>query len=84
MGADQKAAQDARSFPIRAFGCELRWETNGVCHSCDGAQVHPGVRLLWPTCGQGDVPAGAAFKATPATPVTCEACLTALSEAPPQ
>lgn len=39
----------------------IRWaDQSGVVHACEGADVHPGVRLLWTLCNR-DVPANKAF-----------------------
>lgn len=35
-------------------------DQQGVVHVCEGANVHPGVRLIWTLCGR-DVPAGEAY-----------------------
>lgn len=39
----------------------IRWtDKTGLVHACEGADVHPGVRLLWTLC-ERDVPAGKAW-----------------------
>lgn len=35
-------------------------DKTGLTHACEGADVHPGVRLLWTLC-ERDVPANEAF-----------------------
>jgi hypothetical protein len=59
----------------------------GTVHRCEGANVHPGIRLLWTDC-ERDVPANAAFLADGNDRVTCPKCLAAtastpVAEAPP-
>lgn len=44
----------------------------GAVHLCEGAEVHPGVRLLWTLCGR-DVPANGAYQ-SPGEKFTCESC----------
>lgn len=46
----------------------------GVTHRCEGADVHPGIRLLWTDC-ERDVPANAAHLQVAGDPVTCPKCL---------
>lgn len=44
----------------RIDGRPILWtDKSGTTHICEGADVHPGVRLLWTDC-QRDVPANAA------------------------
>lgn len=58
----------------------------GTMHLCEGAEVHPGVRLLWARCASGtpsarpaslDVPANAAWRQRPEDIVDCPRCLMA-------
>lgn len=66
----------------RHYGAEVYWLRDGLVHRCGGSEVHPGTFLLWPICGEGDVPAGAGFKSDDAK-VSCLACLTALQAGTP-
>lgn len=55
-------------------GKPIRWEDQpGVVHSCEGADVHPSVRLIWTLC-EIDVPANKAFLDYGATAATCKKC----------
>ena len=48
--------------------------SDGTVHRCEGADVHPGVRLIWTLC-KIDVPAGAAWIAPGGDPhVSCFRC----------
>ena len=54
----------------------------GTQHLCEGADIHRptlgggnGVRLFWPRCGFGDVPANAAWLERPEDTVTCPWCI---------
>lgn len=49
-------------------------DTAATTHLCEGADVHPGVRLLWTLCHR-DVPAGAALLPGDADKPTCAKCL---------
>lgn len=49
-----------------------------VCHRCEGAYVHQGIRLIWTDCGR-DVPANEAFTGGGAVRVNCPACLARVS-----
>lgn len=62
----------------------------GTLHACEGADVHPGIRLLWARCATGatggkpgslDVPANAAWKQRPEDVVDCAGCLAAIAKA---
>ena len=53
----------------------IRYQRGDVMHAVEGAEVHPGVSLLWPKCAAFDVPAGRAFLST--EKVTCTNCLKA-------
>jgi hypothetical protein len=55
-----------RGFPIF-------WNGRVFRHSVQGADAHPGVRLLWTRCGI-DVPADTAFLDGFETEVTCPKC----------
>lgn len=48
----------------------------GIMHLADGADVHPGVRLLWTACGGCDIPANAAWIKRGEDVVSCQECLT--------
>mgnify|MGYP000429215713 CR=1 FL=1 len=60
------------------YGAFVFWENEGVVHRCGGAEVHPGVFLLWSICQEGDVPAGEGFKSLLQEP-TCQGCIDALN-----
>lgn len=64
----------------RQYGAFVFWADGkaDVVHRCGGAEVHPGTFLLWPICGQGDVPAGEGFKSF-VQGVTCPKCIEALA-----
>ena len=49
----------------------------GILHYGEGADVHPGVRLLWTHCGSADIPASSAWKQRPEDRVDCPTCRTA-------
>lgn len=62
-------------------GQPMRWQDeSGVMHAVEGDHVDPGkeILLLWPVCGQGDVPANRAWKGFDA--VTCAGCIEALEK----
>lgn len=65
----------------RHYGADVFLEQGGVVHRCAGAEVYPGAFLLWPVCGQGDVPSGEDFK-SPSAEVTCPHCRAALTQDP--
>lgn len=51
----------------------LRWQDRqGVMHSAEGAEVHPGITLIWTRCGCRDVPDNSAWPGT--EQVTCAGC----------
>lgn len=52
----------------------------GVIHRCEGADVHPGIRLIWTKC-ERDVPANRAFNPGDGDAVTCPECLAHVTEA---
>lgn len=67
----------------RHYRGPVYWDHAGVTHRCGGSLLHPGVFLLWPICGKGDVPGGEGYTAGSSTiGVTCPACLTALGDLP--
>lgn len=47
-------------------------------HACEGANVHPGIRLIWTLCDR-DVPENSAFIPESGDMVTCATCLVRLS-----
>jgi hypothetical protein len=52
-------------------------DASWVTHSCQRAEVEPGIFLVWTDCGR-DVPANAANTPEPGETVTCVKCLAAL------
>jgi len=58
-----------------------RGQKTGIVHACEGADVHPDVRLLWTLCSI-DVPADAAYLPDPPNedPVTCPRCIAAAND----
>ena len=54
-------------------GMPYRWDDGAHIHAVEGAEVHPGIVLLWTKC-ERDVPANAAV-ATWDMPVNCEKCM---------
>lgn len=64
----------ARGEFRRVDGREIFWRDDaGRIHACQGANVHPGVRLIWTLC-ERDVPAGKAYTSDPPQIVSCSAC----------
>lgn len=55
-------------------GRPIMWTGRGFTHAVEGADMHPGVRLLWTVC-EIDVPAGRAFLPGDNDKVDCPACL---------
>ena len=65
-------------------GHPIVWrDRSGVLHACEGAEVHPGVRLLWTRCATGqphatpgslDVPADGAWRQRAADAIDCARC----------
>lgn len=53
------------------------WSNNSGVHQCEGADIHPGVRLLWTLC-EIDVPANAAWLPRPEDSVSCSRCIAAI------
>jgi hypothetical protein len=54
-------------------GKPIYWrDGRGVVHACEGADIHPGVRVLWTLCGK-DVPADTAYQAEGEV-ITCPIC----------
>jgi len=53
-------------------GMPYRWDDGKHVHSVEGAEVHPGITLLWTKCSR-DVPANQAVAAWD-MPVTCMVC----------
>lgn len=73
-------------LPIASFdgseisGRRVVWRDKaGVLHAGEGADVHPGVRLLWTQCGKHDIPANSAWLQRPKDNVTCPDCLAAIA-----
>lgn len=62
-------------------GKPIRWtDKTGVTHICEGAEVHPNIRLIWTLC-QRDVPANKAWLLdTPSAHELCAACAAAAAE----
>jgi hypothetical protein len=57
----------------------------GALHACEGADVHPGVRLFWTLCQKKDVPANSAWLAErPADTIDCPECLAETAKAEPK
>jgi len=56
-------------------GLPIHWrdKKRGVTHKCEGADVQPGVRLIWTLC---EIDTNAAYLPDPpdADPITCDAC----------
>lgn len=56
-------------------GRDIVWSfRDGDLHLCEGADIHPGIRLLWTRCGKHDIPAGAAWLKRRDDVVTCLGC----------
>ena len=70
--------RDAKGVFGQLNGCPIRWQQKDVLHIVEGADVHPGVRLLWTMC-EIDVPADAAHLGDPGdkSPL-CPRCLQAI------
>lgn len=58
-------------------GRQIHWAGRGSVHACEGADVHPGIRLLWTLC-EIDVPANTAYLPATGDEVTCERCCAAM------
>lgn len=55
----------------------IHWtDQDGATHRCEGADVHPGIRLLWTDC-ERDVPANKAYLPGDGDDVTCPLCIAA-------
>jgi hypothetical protein len=84
MTIDAKELGEADTFrQLRGLPIHWRDERRKVTHLCEGADVLPGVRLLWTFCGR-DVPASAAYLPLGVDPATCPACLTGTALLPPR
>ena len=54
----------------------IRWtDKTGLVHACEGADTHPGIRLIWTLC-QIDVPANQAWLLN--EPSAHEMCVTCM------
>lgn len=52
----------------------IYYDDGAVIHSCEAAEVHPGIRLVWTHC-ERDVPANQGFTVKGEQPaVTCQKC----------
>ena len=68
--------------PTKIEGVGIRWtDGEGLTHAVDGKEVPDGGMLMWPRCGQGEVPLGAAKFGN--TAVTCPQCAALLAGASP-
>lgn len=77
MSAQQRPGPRDRTGVFTTInGRPMVWtDRAGTVHACEGADVHPGVRLIWTRCHGHDVPAnGAVLSCQGAREVTCEAC----------
>lgn len=55
-------------------GKDIRWtDPAGLTHFCAGADVHPGIRLIWTFC-ERDVPAGKAWLRQEESKTSYEVC----------
>ena len=64
----------------RLDGHAIHWKSGeGVIHSCEAAEVHRGLWLIWSDC-QRDVPGNEAYRAPHTEVVTCPACTAALAK----
>ena len=58
-------------------GKTIHWQDSaGVIHSCEAAEVHPGLWLIWTDC-QRDVPGNEAYRAPHIEAATCSSCAAA-------
>lgn len=72
-------------------GSQIVWRDRaGALHACEGATVHPGIRLIWTRCATGapsvrpgslDVPANGAWKQRLEDKIDCAGCLAAIAKA---
>jgi hypothetical protein len=60
---------DGRPFVWRDAG--------GRLHRCVGADIHPGIRLVWTACEKHDVPANGSWLLRAEDRVGCPRCLAA-------
>ena len=59
------------------------WQSkDGLLHACEGADVHPGIRLIWTRCAKHDVPADKSWIQRNEDHVSCDACLRVLRGEP--
>jgi hypothetical protein len=65
----------AKDLITEIDGRPIHWtDADGVVHRCEGADIHPGIRLLWTRC-ERDVPADSAYLPATGDKVTCTRCL---------
>ena len=58
----------------KVYGVGIHWtDPDGVTHTVEGTESADEGRLLWPRCGDGDVPAGEASFGNAG--VTCPKCV---------
>ncbi|MEQ1956802.1 hypothetical protein [Mesorhizobium sp. CN2-181] len=58
----------------KVYGVGIRWtDPDGITHAVEGSETPADGRLLWPRCGNGDVPAGEASFGNAG--VTCPSCV---------
>ena len=64
----------------RLNGQAIHWRAeDDVIHSCEAAEVHPGLWLIWTDC-ERDVPSNKAYRAPHTEGITCPACAAALAK----
>ncbi len=62
----------------KVYGVGIRWtDPNGVTHAVEGSETPEDARLLWPRCGDGDVPVGGAHFGNDG--VTCPYCVSLMA-----
>lgn len=81
---DNKTEGPMRDTIAKNGARQIVWaDRQGVTHLCEGAEIHPGIRLLWTRCATGtrsgepgslDVPANAAWLRTEGDQITCQKC----------
>lgn len=74
-GQQTPGPKDSKGVFSLINNCHIIWTgKNGITHACQGADLHPGVRLLWTFC-ESDVSANGAMLARDASKVDCPLCL---------
>jgi hypothetical protein len=81
--ANDLGENTAANETTKIDGVGIRWtDAQGLTHAVDGKEVPDEGTLMWPRCGNGEIPSGAAKFDN--TAVTCPDCAGLLAgESPP-